>query len=67
MKILKTIGGFILGWLVASVVARSFMLGLGQTEITRTTDIIQVFTALCGGIVGAIITFKKVNFKKFED
>jgi len=43
------------------------MLGLGQTEITRTTDIIQVLTALCGGIVGAIITFKKVNFKKFED
>jgi hypothetical protein len=40
---------------------------ISQSEISRTTDIIRVIVSLCGGIIGGVITYKRVNLKKYED
>ena len=64
LKILKVVGGFFLGFFLASV----FIGGLiRQLEISRTTDIIGIIVAVCSGITGAVITYKRVNLKKYED
>jgi hypothetical protein len=64
MKILKVVGGFFLGFFLASI----FTVGLiSQSEISRTTDIIRLVASLCGGITGAVIIYKRVNLKKYED
>jgi hypothetical protein len=67
IKILKVIGGFILGWLLVSGFTRQLILISSGAEISRTTDIIQSLAALCGGITGVVITYKRVNLKKYED
>jgi hydrogenase maturation factor HypE len=64
MKTLKVIGGFLLGWLLASAVTIGL---IPQSEISRTTDIIGAVVSLCGGIIGGVITYKRVNLKKYED
>jgi hypothetical protein len=64
MKILKVVGGFLLGWLLASVSTIGL---ISQSEISRTTDIIRIIVSLCGGIIGGVITYKRVNLKKYED
>ena len=64
MKILKVVGGFFLGFFLASI----FTSGLiSQSEISRTTDIIRLTVSLCCGITGGVITYKRVNLKKYED
>lgn len=67
MKTLKVVGGFILGWLITSVFTRQMILIISGTEITRTSDIIGSLAALSGGITGGVITYKRVNLKKYED
>jgi len=64
MKTLKVVGGFLLGWFLASA---STVVLISQSEISRTTDIIRVIVSLCGGIIGGVITYKRVNLKKYED
>jgi len=61
MKTLKVVGGFLLGWFLASA---STVVLISQSEISRTTDIIRVIVSLCGGIIGGVITYKRVNLKK---
>lgn len=67
MKTLKVVGGFILGWLITSVFTRQMILIISGAEITRTSDIIGSLAALSGGITGGVITYKRVNLKKYED
>jgi hypothetical protein len=64
LKILKVVGGFFLGFFLASVFSSAL---ISQSEISRTTDIIRLIVSVCGGITGAVITYKRVNLKKYED
>jgi len=67
IKTLKVVGGFILGWLIASIFTRQMILIISGIEITRTSDIIGSLAALSGGIAGGVITYKRVNLQKYED
>ena len=64
IKILKFVGGFFLGFFLASLFTGGL---IRQLEISRTTDIIGLIVSLCSGIAGAVITYKRVNLKKYED
>jgi hypothetical protein len=64
IKILKVVGGFFLGFFLASAFNRALF---SQLEISRTTQIIGIIVVLCSGITGAVITYKRVNLKKYED
>jgi|694.fasta_scaffold56952_1 hypothetical protein len=64
IKILKVVGGFFLGCFLASAFNRALF---SQIEISRTTQIIGIIAVLCSGITGAVITYKRVNLKKYED
>jgi hypothetical protein len=64
MKIWKVVGGFFLGWFLASALTIGL---ISQSEISRTIDIIRIIVSLCGGITGGVITYKRVNLKKYED
>ena len=64
LKILKVVGGFFLGFFLASFFSSALF---SQSEISRTTDIIRLIVSVCGGITGAVITYKRVNLKKYED
>ncbi len=64
IKILKVVGGFFLGFFLASVLTRALF---SQLEVSRTTQIIGIIAVLCSGITGAVITYKRVNLKKYED
>jgi len=64
MKTLKVIGCFLLGLLLATAFTNGL---ISQSEISRTTDIIRIIVSLGGGIIGGVITYKRVNLKKYED
>jgi len=64
MKILKVVGGFFLGFFLASASTSAL---IPQSEISPTTDIIRLIVSLSGGIIGGVITYKRVNLKKYED
>ena len=67
MKTLKIIGGFFLGWLAVSVPMTIVLMAAGLGGISRTSDLIKVISAFCGGLLGSFLTYKKVNQKIFED
>ena len=64
MKISKVIGGFFLGFFLASAFTSTL---IPQSEISPTTDIFRLIVSLCAGIIGAVIIYKRVNLKKYED
>jgi hypothetical protein len=67
MKILKIVGGFIIGWVIASIITSTTLAILGMTEISSTTDTIKVTMGLIGGTLGTLIAYKKANPKNYED
>ena len=66
MKTLKIIGGVLLGWICGSAPVAVIFMGAGLTG-TRSADLIQVGVALFGAILGGILTYKRVNLKKYTD
>jgi len=63
MRILKIISGFMIGWVIASIITSTTLAILGMSEISSTTDTIKVTMGLIGGTLGTFIASKKVNPK----
>jgi hypothetical protein len=66
MKTLKIIGGVLLGWLCGSGPVSIIFMTAGLTG-TRSADLIQLSVAFFGAVMGGVITYKKVNLKKYTD
>lgn len=56
MKFLKSLGFFLLGWLLASVVASTFIGAIGA-RATTLGDSAQLIAALAGGV--AMVVYQK--------
>lgn len=70
MKIWRIAGGFIIGWVIASIIVSFILAILGMLDEnysanSSTTDTIGLTIRFIAGIFGTIIAYNKTNPKNY--